>query len=52
MNTLEYTWRTHFEHTLDHNGSLAHELWKLVVERVFEEWTFLLIVKSVVISIK
>ena len=25
LNTLE----EHLEHTIDHNGSLAHELWKL-----------------------
>ena len=27
--TNEYTWRTHLKHILDHNGSLAYELWKL-----------------------
>ena len=30
MNTLE-------EHTLDHNGSLAHGLWKLSCRDIFKE---------------
>ncbi len=44
MNTLEehleHTFNTleeHLEHTLDHNGSFAHELWKLSCKKSFEE---------------